>query len=71
MIPASPKEVDLKLLKDVNALWSKIYPYLADQVMEYYGRSDGDVLELGPFEGGISVGLARLHPGLNITLAFL
>jgi len=61
--------VDLRLLKDVNELWIKIYPYLADQVMEYYGRSDGDVLELGPFAGGISVELARRHPGLNITLA--
>jgi SAM-dependent methyltransferase len=61
--------VDLRLLKDVNELWSKIYPYLADQVMRYYGRSDGDVLELGPFAGGISVELARLHPGLNITIA--
>ena len=61
--------MDLKLLKDVNELWSKIYPYLANQVMEYYGRSDGDVLELGPFAGGISMELARRHPGLNITLA--
>jgi len=60
--------VDLRLLKDVNELWTKIYPYLAYQVMEYYGRSDGDVLELGPFAGGISAELARLHPGLNITL---
>jgi SAM-dependent methyltransferase len=46
--------VDLRLLKDVNELWTRIYPYLADQVMEYYGRSDGDILELGPFVGGIS-----------------
>jgi SAM-dependent methyltransferase len=61
--------VDLRLLKDVNGLWSKIYPYLAAQVMEYYGRSGGDVLELGPFAGGISVELARLHTGLNITIA--
>jgi hypothetical protein len=61
--------VDLRLLKDVNELWTRIYPYLADQVMEYYGRSDGDILELGPFVGGISVELARLNPGLNITLA--
>ena len=61
--------MDLRILKDVNDLWSKIYPYLAAQVMEYYGRSDGDVLELGPFAGGISVELARRHPGLNITLA--
>ena len=31
--------------------------------------SHGEVLELGPFSGGISVELARLHPGLSITIA--
>jgi len=61
--------MDLRNFKRVNDLWSKIYPYLAIQVMEYYGRSHGEVLELGPFSGGISVELARLHPGLNITIA--
>jgi ubiquinone/menaquinone biosynthesis C-methylase UbiE len=37
--------------------------------MEYYGRNNGEVLELGPFSGGISMELARLHPGLSITIA--
>jgi ubiquinone/menaquinone biosynthesis C-methylase UbiE len=57
------------MLKDVNDLWRKIYPYLAAQVMEYYGKSYGDVLELGPFAGGISVELAKRYPALKITLA--
>jgi ubiquinone/menaquinone biosynthesis C-methylase UbiE len=61
--------VDLWNLKRVNDLWSKIYPYLAVQVMEYYGKSYGELLELGPFSGGISMELARLHPRLNITIA--
>jgi SAM-dependent methyltransferase len=61
--------VDLRNLKRVNDLWSKIYPYLATQVMEYYGRSHGEVLELGPFSGGISLELPRLHPRLSITIA--
>jgi SAM-dependent methyltransferase len=61
--------VDLRILKDVNALWSKIYPYLAVQVMKHYGRGDGEVLELGPFSGGISMELARGYPGLNFTIA--
>ena len=61
--------MDLRLLKHVNDLWSKIYPYLADHVMECYGKSRGDVLELGPFAGGISLELARRYPGLNITVA--
>lgn len=61
--------MDLRILKEVNDLWRGIYPYLASQVMEYYGRDHGDVLELGPFAGGISVELARLYPGLNFTIA--
>ena len=61
--------MDLRNFKRVNDLWSRIYPYLAIQVMEYYGRSHGEVLELGPFSGGISVELTRLHPGLSITIA--
>ena len=61
--------MDLRNLKRVNDLWSRIYPYLAIQVMEYYGRSHGEVLELGPFSGGISVELTRLHPELSITIA--
>ena len=60
--------MDLRNLKRVNDLWRKIYPYLAAQCMEYYGKSYGDVLEVGPFSGGISVELARLHPVLNVTL---
>lgn len=63
------KAVDLSILKDVNELWCKIYPYLAAQAMEYYGKSQGNVLELGPFSGGISVELARRHRGLKITIA--
>jgi SAM-dependent methyltransferase len=61
--------VDLRNLKRVNDLWRKIYPYLAAQGMEYYCKSYGDVLEIGPFSGGISVELTRLHPGLKITVA--
>ncbi|MEW6667622.1 MAG: class I SAM-dependent methyltransferase [Thermodesulfobacteriota bacterium] len=61
--------MDLRILKEVNDLWARIYPYLASQVIEYYGRSRGDVLELGPFAGGISVELARMHPGFNFTIA--
>jgi SAM-dependent methyltransferase len=61
--------VDLRVLKEVNALWSKIYPYLALQVMKHYGRKDGEVLELGPFSGGISMELAGDYPGLNLTIA--
>jgi len=61
--------MDLDLLKQVNGLWRKIYPYLASQIMDRYQRDSGAVLELGPFSGGISVEMAKRHPGLNITIA--
>jgi ubiquinone/menaquinone biosynthesis C-methylase UbiE len=61
--------MDLNLLNRVNRLWHKIYPYLASQIMEIYQRDSGAVLELGPFSGGISVEMARSHPGLDLTIA--
>lgn len=61
--------MDMNDLKRVNSLWAKIYPYLAAQIMENYLRDFGTVLELGPFSGGISVALARLHSKLDITIA--
>lgn len=55
-------------LKRVNELWVKIYPYLAAQAMEHYGRPTGKVLELGPFSGGIARELGRGYPKLDITV---
>ena len=61
--------MDLDLLKRVNRLWHEIYPYLADQILEAYQRGSGNVLELGPFSGGISEAMAKRHPNLEITIA--
>jgi len=56
------------LLK-LDSLWGRTFPYLAAQIMEGYQSDSGSVLELGPFSGGISLELARLYPGLEITIA--
>jgi len=53
----------------VNRLWSDIYPYLASQVMDLYGHQPGEVLELGPFAGGIAIDLARYCPRARFTVA--
>ena len=58
----------LEDLIQVNRLWRKIYPYLAMQIAEIYKKDFGEVLELGPFSGGISLELAGRYPGLNITI---
>ncbi len=61
--------MDAEDIKRVNRLWKKVYPYLAAQVMENYGRDSGTVLELGPFSGGISLELAKSYPKLDISFA--
>jgi len=61
--------MDFDLLKQVNGLWRKIYPFLVSQIMETYGKDSGAVLEMGPFSGGISIALAGKYPGLKITIA--
>ena len=61
--------MNLDLLKKVNRLWHRIYPYLADQIFEIYQKDFGRMLELGPFSGGISFEMAKRHGAIDITLA--
>ncbi len=41
--------LDIEQIKEINRHWEPIYPYLARQVREIYQRSDGRVLDIGPF----------------------
>ncbi len=61
--------MDLNLLRKVNRLWRKIYPYLVSQIMETYQRDSGTVLEVGPFSGGISVAMAKRYPDMELSIA--
>jgi len=61
--------MDMQDLVRVNHLWKRIYPFIADQILNYYLKEDGEVLEWGPFSGGISFSLLDRKPGMNITLA--
>ena len=45
------KSVRLDLIQEIDQLWDPIYPYLARQISELYGRRDGDIVEIGPFCG--------------------
>lgn len=38
-------------LSQINQLWKPVRPYLMKQIEEVYCRSDGDILEIGPFSG--------------------
>ena len=61
--------MNLEDLERVNKLWQKIYPHLADQIQGYFGASTGNVLEWGPFSGGMTLALAYRKPGLNFHIA--
>jgi ubiquinone/menaquinone biosynthesis C-methylase UbiE len=56
-------------LKELDDIWYKTYSYLAAQVAENYSGEPRTLLELGPFSGGIAPELAKIYPGLAITIA--
>jgi SAM-dependent methyltransferase len=61
--------MDMNDLARVNRLWERIYPYLADQILNHYLKDVGEVVEWGPFSGGISFSLLTKKPGLTIQIA--
>jgi hypothetical protein len=59
----------LENIKRINKLWEPVYPFLASAIMDDFGEHTGQVLEIGPFSGGLSMELAKLYANLNITIA--
>lgn len=56
------------LIIELNRLWEPVRPYLAQQVVELYGRRDGSLLEVGPFSG-LAFELARKGIGTSFHMA--
>jgi len=46
--------IEIADLKRVDELWAPTQPYIVAQIMDEYGKTSGDALELGPFAGGIA-----------------
>ena len=59
---------DLNLIQEIDILWGPVYPYLAQEIRERYGRKDGSVLEIGPF-CGVIFELAREKVGHSFSIA--
>jgi len=65
---------NLALIQQINRLWKPVYPHLAKHIEEIYGRTDGKLLEIGPFSGvifsilkdgiGSSHAIASFPPGM-------
>lgn len=60
--------VNLDLIKEIDNLWEPVYPNLAQQIHELYGRQDGNILEIGPFCGMIFT-LQKKKIGLSFLIA--
>ncbi len=58
----------LSLIQEINVLWEPVYPYLARHVKDEYRRTDGCVLEAGPF-CGVIYDLVRQHIGSSFRIA--
>ena len=61
--------MDPRTIRQVNELWNGVYPHLARYVLELFDRQEGDVLELGPFAGGIAQALLSQGSRLKIVIA--
>src|SRR4030042_5223108 len=61
--------MDPHIIAKINRLWETIYPHLARFIADLYGRQEGDVLELGPFSGGIARGLLSISSGFRVVVA--
>jgi ubiquinone/menaquinone biosynthesis C-methylase UbiE len=60
--------VSLDLINEIDVLWEPVYPYLAQQIHELYGRQNGNILEIGPFCGMIFT-LQRKKIGRSFLIA--
>jgi probable selenium-dependent hydroxylase accessory protein YqeC len=61
--------MDSLLIEKINRLWEPIYPPLSRFVLDRFGSNEGDVLELGPFSGGIARGLLSLSLEFRVVVA--
>lgn len=52
----------------INKLFTEVYPYVAEQILEEFPMKGGKALEIGPFSSGISVELARRLPKMNFIV---
>ena len=59
---------NLELIQEINSLWKPVYPHLARQIGDLYGRRDGKVLEAGPF-CGVLFALREMKIGDSFRMA--
>ena len=56
---------DEGIIEEINSLWVSVYPFMAEYVFAVSGVRSGDVLDLGPFAGGLAGSLLAKGTGLR------
>jgi len=57
-----PPKMNIKDVREMNQLFTDLYPYIAEEIMDEFAREEGTILEIGPFSPGVSLELARRFP---------
>jgi hypothetical protein len=60
--------MDRRPLIELNRLWEPVRPYLVQQLGGLYGRTDGNIIEIGPFSG-LLFDLVRSNIGSSFLMA--
>ncbi len=56
---------DDRIAEEINELWAPVYPYMVDHLLAEVAAAPGNVLDLGPFSGGMAVELLGRLPHLK------
>ena len=59
---------DEAIIREINALWLPVYPYMADHLLATSGVRSGRFLDLGPFAGGLAVNVLQKCETLTATV---
>ena len=59
---------DEATIKEINALWLPIYPYMADHLLTVSALGGGSLLDLGPFAGGVAVSVLHKAETFSATV---
>jgi ubiquinone/menaquinone biosynthesis C-methylase UbiE len=59
---------ELNVVRQINRLWTPVYPGIAKQVAEYCSTSPKHILEVGCFSGGAGLCLLEQFPSGKLTV---
>ncbi len=59
---------DDTIIREINELWVPVYPFMVEHLIAVSGISGGRILDLGPFAGGLALGLLGVSEAFVATV---